>query len=387
VKHIDTLAVHAGARADGRFYGTSVAIDPSSAFLADSVDELYAVFRGEPGVVYSRLANPTVIAFEQAVADLEGALGAVAFGSGMAAIHAAWLACGVGPSAGVVTSRDCYGSTVVLARDLLGRLGVPAVVTDLHHDARAVLGAAKPAAVHCETLSNPLLHVIDVEALARDAREHGARLVVDATFTTPILQKPLALGADIVLHSATKYLGGHGDLTGGVCATNDATLLAELRQARIVAGAVLSPFDAFLALRGIRTLPLRMARQCDNALVVARALASHPRIARVLHPALSEDRERAERLFGGRYGAMLGIEPVDGSRERAMQILGKLRLVRPATTLGDVASLALVPATSSHRELDAAELADLGIAEGLVRVSVGIEDPRDIVSDLTQAMD
>ncbi len=388
----DTVAVHVGTRTEAHgFHGTSPPIEASSAFVADSVDRLYAVFKGEPGVVYSRLGNPTVMALEGAITALEGAAGAVAYGSGMAAIHAAWLSCGVKRDDLVLTSRDCYGSTLTLLRGVLERLGTRGMIADLcdTEAACALIAEQRPTIVHCEIISNPLMRVADIDALADAAHGVDARLVVDATFATPMLFRGFEHGADMVVHSMTKYLGGHGDITGGICAVNDEQLLAALRHTVIVTGAVLSPFDAWLTLRGMRTLPLRMAKHCDNARLVAEFLQSHPSVARTHYPGLASHPQHAlaSRLFEkGRYGGMLAFDLKDATREQAMSVLASLELVCPATTLGDAASLALFPAASSHRELSAAELQELGIGEGLLRLSVGIEEGADIIADLDQAL-
>jgi cystathionine gamma-synthase/methionine-gamma-lyase len=386
-----TLAVHAGGSAPlAGFRGTSPPIEASSAFVADSVDDLYGVFRGEPGVVYSRLGNPTVMAFERALAQLEAAEGAVAFSSGMAAIHGAWLACGIAQGDTVLASRDCYGSTVALLRSVVGRLGARALVADLcdTEAARALIAAERPKVVHCEIVSNPLLRLPDVAALADAAHAVDALLVVDATFATPMLFRGIEHGVDVVMHSATKYLGGHGDLTGGVCAARERAMVAALRQTVVLAGAVLSPFDAWLALRGMRTLELRMDRACANAARVAEWLQGHAAVARVIYPGLDShpQRERARHLLGGSGGAMIAFELAASTREAAMAVLRRLELVAAATTLGDVATLALHPATSSHRELTDDELAAVGISAGLLRLSIGIEEASDIVADLDQAL-
>jgi len=232
------------------------------------------------------------------------------------------------------------------------------------------------------------MRVVDVEALASATHEVGGMLVVDATFATPLLFHGLELGADIVVHSATKYLGGHGDITGGVCVARDAALLERLRKVVITTGAVLSPFDAWLTLRGLRTLPLRMARHCHNALEVARFLSAHPAVANVYYPGLPADRYHAlsTRQLTGGYGGMLAFDLKEGGRERAMAVLAALSLILPATTLGDTASLALYPAGSSHRGLSPEELSALGVGEGLLRLSVGIEHAGDITDDLNQAL-
>lgn len=396
MRKLDSLAVHAGESpvAEG-FRGTSPAIEPSSAFVTTSVARLYGVFGGAPGVVYSRLANPTVIALEHALAELEGAdldagAGAVAFGSGMAAIHAAWMACGARKDALVLTSGDCYGSTLTLLRQVLEPLGARGMHADLSlPDAADLILRERPIVVHCEAISNPLMKVADLKRLSDAAHAVGARFVLDATFATPLLLAGLDRGADVVVHSLTKYLGGHGDVTGGACVARDRAIVAALVQHRIVTGAVLSPFDAWLTLRGLRTLALRMQRHCDNALTIAKFLATHPEVKRVHYPGLTSHPSHAlavVSLGGAHFGGMLAFEVASGGRARAMAVLEALELISPATTLGDVASLALHPASTSHRELDASELAAVGIGDDLLRLSVGIEHVDDLVGDLDRAL-
>jgi cystathionine gamma-synthase/methionine-gamma-lyase len=389
----ETLAVHPAATpiAAG-FHGTSPPIETSSAFVADSVERLYRVFEGQPGAVYSRVGNPTVAQLEHAVAGLEGARSAVAFGSGMAAIHAAWLAAGAERDALLLCSRDCYGSSLRLLDELLGGLGVRGELCDLSDTEAACrrITEHRPRVVHCELVSNPLLRVVELDALAAASQAVGARLVVDATFTPPLAYRALSHGADLVVHSATKYLAGHGDVIGGVVACNDAALEAGLLRARSVAGAVLGPFAAWLTLRGMRTLALRYPRQVENAVAVARWLADQPQVQAVHHPALPghPHHQRAAAMLGELgCGAIVAFELAHGSRERAFAVMEALQLVQPATTLGDVASLMLYPAASSHRELSAAERAASGIGDGLLRLSLGIEHVDDVIADLSQALE
>jgi cystathionine gamma-synthase/methionine-gamma-lyase len=309
----------------------------------------------------------------------------------MAALHAAWLACGVKRDDVILASRDCYGSTLTLLRDVFERLGVKRMEADLSDSdvACRTIRDVKPSVVHCEIISNPLLRVIDVPAISRAAHEVGARLVLDATFATPVLFRGLEHGADVVVHSMTKYLNGHGDVTGGVCVTNDSELLGGFKQAATIAGAALSPFDAWLTLRGLRTLPLRMKRHCENAMQVATFLEENEPVARVHYPGLPSHAQHdvARRLLGSRgFGGMVAFEMRDGTRRSAMQFMNALRLVQPATTLGDVWSLAMYPPESSHRDLSAEELDQAGISRGLIRLSIGIEDPEDIIGDLEQAL-
>jgi cystathionine gamma-synthase/methionine-gamma-lyase len=264
-----------------------------------------------------------------------------------------------------------------------------AVGTALAAAPSARSSAARPVALIVETISNPLLKVADVAALAGLAHAHGAKLIVDNTFATPVLCRPLALGADYVAHSATKYLGGHGDVLGGVVVFRDDESRAALNEINKLLGANLAPQEAWLAHRGIKTLPLRMERQCRNAAVVAGWLAGHERVQSVNFPGLSTHRQHAlaRRRFGGDlYGAMVSFDARDASRAEVFRFLEALKLIQPATTLGDVYTLALYPAMSSHRALDAEMRGRIGIGDGLIRLSIGIEDPADIIADLDAAL-
>ncbi len=390
---IYTQAVHAGERQPVPVE-TSVTtpIYHAAAYLEPSAARMDAVFAGEQaGYVYRRYGSPTVDAFEQAMATLEGGEAAFATASGMAAIHAALLAAGVRSGRAVVAAQDCYGATYSLLDALMAEQGVTAAfvdVTDLAQ-VQAALAERRPAALLVEIMSNPLLKLADIAALAELAHSAGAALIVDSTFATPYLCQPLSLGADYVVHSASKYIGGHGDVLAGVVVTS-----AENRQ-RLFAlekllGAVLAPEVAWLALRGLKTLPLRMERHCANALHVAQWLAAHPAVARVHYPGLADHPQHAlaRRLFGGRgYGGMIAFELGADTQAAAFRFLDALRLVLPATTLGDVYSLALHPVMASHRAVPPAERARLGITDGLLRLSIGIEDAADIIADLEQALD
>ena len=353
--------------------------------------ELDTVFGGgKPGYVYARFANPTTTAWEKAVAVLEGADEAVAFASGMAAIHAALLAAGARNGGKLLAAQDLYGATVSLLARFMTTVGVQTHfldVTDLAAVERELRGW-RPAALLCEAISNPLLKVADVPALARLAHAHGAQLIVDSTFATPYLLRPLDQGADYVMHSATKYLSGHGDVLGGVVAGSRERMKA-LRELLKLLGANLGPNEAYLALRGLKTFPLRMRQHCANAVVVAEWLAAQPQVERVHFPGLPghPQHELARRLYGDRgYGGMVAFELREGSRERVFRLFEHLTLCLPATTLGDVYSLVMYPAHASHRSLTSQERERAGIGEGLVRLSVGIEEATDIIGDLRQAL-
>ncbi len=392
-----TRAVHAGERAPRPdFTPVSTPIHPSVGYLYDSMDDLDAIFATtRQGYVYPRYGSPTVTAFEAAMTELESGEAAFAFASGMAAVHVSLLAAGVRAGTSVVAALDLYGATYTLIQRLFRELGATACLVDVT-DLTAVetaLAEHRPVAVMVEVISNPLLKVADVPALAEMAHRYRAQLLVDNTFATPYLFTPLAHGADYVIHSATKYIGGHGDVMAGVVVTSSENrkVLYELNK---LVGSVLGPFEAWLALRGLKTLPLRVRQQFANAARVAAWLPGHPRIVHVNYPGLPLHPQHAlaKRLFEGRgFGGILSFElhGEDGGAGRvaAFRFMERLKLCLPATTLGDIYSLVLHPATTSHRSLTQAEREQVGIREGLVRLSVGIEDPDDIIADLEQALE
>jgi cystathionine gamma-synthase/methionine-gamma-lyase len=376
VRHFETRAVHAGERrSGGKFHDgannpISTPIYASTTFWHPDVQTTDRVLGGEEaGYSYTRYGNPTVAAFEEAVAALESPAGgsrAFAFASGMAAMHAALLAAEIFGSAGAeVRFADFY---------------------DLEALERKV-EELSPRALVVESVSNPLLRVADVPRLVGISRSSGATLIVDNTFGTPYLQRPLDLGADIVVHSATKYLSGHGDLTAGVVAAGP-PYDGALDQVRKLTGGILGPFEAWLALRGLKTLPLRVERQCENARAVASFLAGHPRVLKVNHPSMKDhpDHEVASRTLAA-TGGLLSFELDTGGREGVFRFLNALELCVRTPSLGDIYTLATHPATSSHRDLSPARRERLGVKENLVRVSVGIEHPEDVISDLEQALE
>jgi cystathionine beta-lyase/cystathionine gamma-synthase len=392
-KAFSTRAVHAGERMkQGNHTPVTTSIVPSVGYLYESMDDLDAVFANtRPGYVYSRFTSPTLTAFENAVANLEDGEAALAFASGMAAIHTALLAAGVRAGSSVVSAFDVYGATYSLLRRLFTDLGVSTRMVDVS-DLAAVEVALKesaPTALLVETISNPLLKVADIPALAELAYRYGAQLLVDNTFATPYLFQPLVHGADYVIHSATKYLAGHGDVLAGVVVTS-ASNRARMFEINKLVGGTLGPFEAWLALRGLKTLPLRLRQQCANAFQLAKWLSTRSEITRVHYPGLESHPQHAlaERLFNGKgTGGMLSFEIRDASRVRVFCFMEALQLCLPATTLGDIYTLVLHPATSSHRSLTEAEREQIGIREGLVRLSAGIEDLGDIRADLEQALE
>jgi cystathionine gamma-synthase/methionine-gamma-lyase len=395
---LDTLLVHGSRKhAISQHSGTPTVqpISPSTTYLHENAEMLDRAFSGElpsgeKAYVYARQGNPNAQALENVLAEAECGAGAVVFGSGMAAIYAAVLTAGLAPGAKICIARDLYGPTIGMLRTLLQPFGVEVVLRDLcSPDVGQMIRDEQPDVIYAETLSNPLVKLIDLDAISAAAREVGAVTIVDSTFATPYLVRPIEHGFDIVVHSLTKYISGHGDCTSGVmvCAQN-----AHVQQAHtygIMLGAMLGPFDAFLVSRGMKTLALRMERQCDNALAVARFLQQHPAVARVHYPGLADHphHELAARLFrNGRFGGLLAFELQEQSREAAYRFMDKLQLCLPATTLGDVYTELSYPPMSSHRNLTAAERQQIGISDGCIRLSVGIEDVGDIIRDLEQAL-
>jgi len=388
-----TRSVHAGERMPRPdFTPVSTPIYPSVGYLYDDMDDLDAIFAGtREGYVYTRYGNPTVVAFENAIATLEEGKAALAFGSGMAAVHAALLGLGVRAGSTAVVARDVYGATFALFSKLLASQGVTTRFVDITDagEVEAACADVRPTVLFVETVSNPLLKVADVSALARVAHAHGAVLVVDNTFATPYLCRPLTMGADVVIHSATKYIGGHGDALGGVVVTS-AKRRDAIYEVLKITGGNLGPQEAWLLLRGVKTLPLRMRQQCANALRMADGLARMGGISRVIYPGRHDHPQHrlATRLFGGRgYGGMLAFELRNADQAKVFRFFEALKLCLPATTLGDVYSLVLYPAHSSHRALTAEERAVVGIGDGLVRMSVGIEALDDLLADVKQALE
>ena len=386
---IQTQLVHAGERQPAR-PGRPVAtpVYTTTTFTYDSMSELDDAFSGEnEGFLYSRFGNPTNAALESAMTTLESGSGACVFGSGMAALHAALLACDLAPGATVIASQDLYGATLRLLYDIFDPFGVSTVTADFNDtEALERLAAdARPRALLAETISNPLLKVCDIGACAEVAHKVGARLIVDNTFASPYLCQPLALGAEFSVHSATKYLGGHCDATGGVVVARDAMDMGALAATMKLVGGVLGVWDAHEILRGIKTLGLRMERQCANARRIAERFATDARIKRVYYPGLTGDSNAG--LRAGYGGALVTIVLAADTRDAAFELMDALRLCVRSTSLGDVFTGVLHPATASHRDLSPAQRTRLGITDGMVRISVGIEEAADIISDIEQALD
>jgi cystathionine gamma-synthase/methionine-gamma-lyase len=394
-RDISTQLVHAGERLAppaGRPVATPVYATATYTF--DSMAEMDAAFDDErAGYVYARYGNPTTHALETALATLEAGAGACAYASGMAAMHAALLACGLASGTTVLAAQDLYGTTTSLLNNVFARLGVRVVTADFA-DLDALGEAAheaRPRVMLAETISNPLLKVCDLEACAEIARAVGARFVVDNTFATPFLCQPLKLGADVVIHSATKYLGGHSDALGGLAVARAAETHGALIEMKKIVGGVMSVWEAHEVLRGTKTLGVRLERQCANARQLAERLAQHTRVARVFHPGFGANAAHAatvERVLRRPLtGALVSIELRENTKAAAFRFMDALRLCVRLASLGDVVTCVLHPATASHRGLAPEARRALGIGDGLVRISVGIEACADIIEDIEQALD
>ena len=378
-------AVHAGRELGARS-PLAPDLSPASVQVFTDLEDYDAVARGEkPGYYYGRNTNANREMLERAVAELEGARAGVATASGMAALHAAILALAPRPTT-IVATRELYGGTAALLRQDLIPAGYKVEFVDLG-DLNAAERAIAPASlVIAETLTNPLCRVPDLEAIAAMARELEASLLVDNTFATPLLCRPLELGATVVMHSATKYLGGHSDLVAGVVVGGD-QLMSQVRARAARTGTTLGPFDAWLALRGLRTLDVRMRRHSENSLHLARAMKSMPGVRHVHHPLLepSPSLAVARRLLPHGSGGMMAVD-LEGERPAVQRMIDRFQFVRFAASLGGVETTVSYPEITSHRSMSLGERVELGIGPGTVRISVGLEDPDDIVADFAQAV-
>jgi len=389
---LGTRSVWAGelsAKEEGeRWQGaTQVPVALSVSFGYDTVEEWLDVALGrKPGHIYGRNTNPTVAAFEDKVRDLEGAEAATSFASGMAAISNTLFTL-LSPGDRVVSIKDTYGGTNKLFLEFLPRFQIQVTLCDTADHERIEAEIARGCkAVYLETPTNPTIRIVDIARLARAAHKHGAVVVVDNTFATPINQHPLELGADLVLHSATKFLGGHADALGGVvCGPKD--IVGRIYHFREINGACLEPMSAYLLLRGMKTLHLRIRQQNESAVRIAEFLSSHPRVAKVFYPSLPahENHEIARRQMSG-FGGVLSFALLGGF-ETVKAFLPRLRYANLAANLGAVETVAGPPATTSHVESSAEERAAAGIPEALIRYSVGIEDAEDLIADLRQALE
>lgn len=369
----DTRAVHAGWTPEERTGAVMPPIYLTSTYVQD------APARPRQGYEYSRTQNPTRFALQEAIASLEGGACAFGFASGMAAIHTLCLT--LKPGDLVVAGNDLYGGSHRLFNKVQARWGLRFEYRDLTRAENLRTLPRELRLLYLETPSNPLLGITDLDLAVAEARRRGAEVAVDNTFATPALQRPLERGADYVLHSTTKYIGGHSDVVGGALVAREAAKKDELWFHQNAVGAVNSPFDAFLTLRGLRTLHLRMQRHCASALELAQWLARHPRVRKVYYPGLADHPGHAlARAQMQAFGGMISFELENEAQGRAF--IAGLRLFALAESLGGVESLVELPAPMTHASIPAEMRRQIGIADGLVRLSVGIEDPADLRADL-----
>jgi cystathionine gamma-lyase len=381
-KHqLATRAIHAGQQPDPSTGAIMTPIYATSTYVQRSPGE-------HQGWEYSRSHNPTRDAYEKCIADLESGIRGFAFSSGMAATATILELLDSGDH--VVAGDDLYGGTYRLFHRVKERSSNLQFTFARLEDTDSLRAAMRPGTrlVWVETPTNPMLKIVDIAAAAEIAHEHGALLVVDNTFASPMLQRPLELGADIVMHSATKFLNGHSDMVGGVAVVRDDPDLAEKLWFLLnSAGAIQGPFDSFLVLRGLKTLALRMKAHCDNALRIARWLSEHPAIERVIYPGLEDhpQHELAMRQMSGQGGGIISID-IRGGLEKSRRVLERCKLFALAESLGGVESLINHPAIMTHASVPEDIRARLGISDTLVRLSVGVEDVDDLIGDLEQAL-
>ena len=381
-----TALVHAGTERS-QFGETSEALYLTQGYLYPSAEAAEARFKGdEPGFVYSRYANPTVRMFEQRMARLEGAADARGTASGMAAVSTALMSL-VSAGDHVVAAKALFGSCLFIVETLLPRFGVESTLvdgTDLEQWRAAVRPNTK--AFFLESPTNPTLEVIDIAAVAEIAHEAGAKLVIDNVFATPMLQRPLKLGADIVVYSATKHIDGQGRCLGGVI-LGDTDFIDDAHNLLKHTGPSLSPFNAWVMLKGLETLPLRIERQTRTAAALADLLADHPAVARVLYPGRADHPQHALAMRQMTGGSTLVSFEVKGGKAEAFRMANALELIGLSNNLGDAKSLLTHPATTTHQRLSDEQRAELGISDGLLRLSAGLEDPGDLIADLTAALE
>ncbi len=376
---LGTRAIHAGQAPDPSTGAIMTPIYATSTYVQESPGK-------HKGYEYSRSQNPTRMAWERCVADLEGGVAGFAFGSGLAA--ASTVLDMLDSGSHVIAMDDLYGGSYRLFEKVRRRsAGLDFSFIDLNDEA-ALKAALKPETrmIWAESPTNPMLRLVDLEKVSAFARAHGLILVVDNTFCSPMVQRPLELGADLVLHSATKYLNGHSDMVGGIVVAGNDALAEQLAFLQNSVGAIAGPFDAFLALRGVKTLHLRMRQHCESALELARWLERHPAIERVIYPGLEShpQHELAKRQMHG-FGGIVSAE-IKGGLDKARAFLERCHLFALAESLGGVESLIEHPAIMTHASVPAANRARLGISDGLVRLSVGVEDIVDLKAELDGAL-
>ena len=382
-----TQLVHGGILRS-QFGENAEAIFLTQGYVYDSAEQAEARFKGaDPGFIYSRYANPTVWMFEERMRLLEGAGAARATASGMAAVTAVFLS-HLKSGDHVVAAKALFGSCRYVVEDLLPRYGIATTLVDGADLAQWKKAATKKTRMFfLESPTNPTLDVYDIAAVAEIAHKAGARLIVDNVFATPLLQRPLELGADIVVYSATKHIDGHGRVLGGVILADEKFIADNVHTFLRQTGPSLSPFNAWVLLKGLETLDVRVERQVANAARLADAIGEHPKVARVLYPGRPDhpQYELAKRQMKG--GSTLVAFEVKGGRKGAFKVANALRVVRISNNLGDAKSLVTHPSTTTHQRLTEAARLEQGITQGMLRLSVGLEDIDDLVEDLTQALE
>jgi O-succinylhomoserine sulfhydrylase len=383
----ETRLVHAGTLRS-QFGETSEALFLTQGFVYDSAEQCAARFAGdEPGFLYSRFSNPTVAMFEQRMSALEGAEAARATATGMAAVTAALMS-QLKAGDHVVAAKALFGSCRYIVEELLPRFGVPStLVNGTKLDEWQAAVRPNTRAFFLESPTNPTLDVIDIAAVAAIAHTAKATLVVDNVFATPLWQSPLALGADCVVYSTTKHIDGQGRCLGGVILASEQFIKDHVHTFMRQTGPSMSPFNAWVMLKGLETLALRVRRQTDTAAAVANGLLDHPKISRLIYPGRPDHPQAAVVGKQMRAGSTLVAFEVKGGRAGAFRFLNALKLVRISNNLGDAKSLVAHPATTTHQRLTPEQRAELGIGEGLVRFSSGLEDPNDIIEDLLGALE
>ncbi len=385
----ETKCVHSGNHPDHETGALSTPIYQTSTFAFKNADEGAKRFKGEEeGYIYTRLGNPNHTAVEEKIAALEGGEAAAVAASGIGAIASVlWTALSSGDHA--IAARSLYGCTYSLMAHQFPRFGIESTFMDLR-DLDKVKDALKPntKVIYCESPANPTMDLVDIQALAKVAHDHGAMLIVDNTYCTPVIQRPLELGADVVVHSATKYLNGHGDVIAGiVVGTKEFIGKVKMEGLKDLTGATLSPFDAYLLLRGMKTLHIRVPHHCENAMKIAQFLESRPEVAKVSYPGLDSfpQKELADRQMA-HYGAIITMELKDGF-DAGKKFINAVKLWILAVSLGDTESLIQHPASMTHSALSDEEQLEAGISKGLIRLSVGLEAPEDLIADLKQAFE
>ncbi|MTI96848.1 MAG: methionine gamma-lyase [Firmicutes bacterium] len=383
-----TLCIHAGQQPDPQFGSLNTPIYQTSTFVFKDVAQGANRFAGEEeGYIYTRLGNPTQAALEEKIATLEGGEAGLAFASGMGAVSAVVMHY-VGQGEHVIHPTAVYGCTFALLQEILHRFGVEATAVDTS-DLEAVKAAIRPNTklIYLETPANPTMKMTDIKAVSELAHAQGAAVVVDNTFMTPCYQKPLALGADIALHSATKYIGGHGDVIAGL-AVGSKEVMDQIRMTTLKdIGAVISPFNAWLLLRGLKTLDVRMERHNANALAIARWLEEHPKVSKVWFPGLEsfEQHELAKRQMSG-FGGIMSFE-LAGGYDAGVRLMNSVKLCHLAVSLGDVDTLIQHPASMTHSVVPEEDRCTANITPGLVRLAVGLENVEDIIADIQQGIE